>query len=406
VALRFHHSWACVAAGCVVGLVARPAFCEPSDAAALKLRNEAIYTDYLATNFPEAAGKLRKALVLCNAPTECSSAVRARLLCDLGVIDFLMLHATDGRAHFAAAVEQDPTVDLEKDLANVELQKELAALKGGGATQTTPTAPTSAPSATDCPPEFPGCHSTAKAAACVADDECRQGQACTEGVCTGPPTPEATERAPFKRNWLSVGFQGDALLMPSANNACAGGTGYTCFGSDGTYYAATPLSGADDQVNGGLTLATSRIVFGYDRAIWENVTLGARVGYTLGGGPQRPTAASFLPVHVEARAAYWFGDNPLSRSGFRFFVLAAGGMAQVDASVPVDVYANLQAYQNSQSQDYRAWKKTGLAFAALGGGTMFALTPSTGIALEAKAMEMFPTAATGFSVQLAYLVGL
>ena len=37
---------------------------------------------------------------------------------------------------------------------------------------------------------------------------------------------------------------------------------------------------------------------------------------------------------------------------------------------------------------------------------MFALSPSTGIVLEAKAMEMFPTAATGFSLQLAYVVGL
>jgi hypothetical protein len=37
---------------------------------------------------------------------------------------------------------------------------------------------------------------------------------------------------------------------------------------------------------------------------------------------------------------------------------------------------------------------------------MVAITPSTGIALEAKAMEMFPTPATGFGLQLAYVVGL
>jgi hypothetical protein len=70
------------------------------------------------------------------------------------------------------------------------------------------------------------------------------------------------------------------------------------------------------------------------------------------------------------------------------------------------VYANTQAYTNQQSQNYQAWKKTGLGFGALGAGAMYAITASTGLALEAKAMEMFPTPATGFSLQMAYLVGL
>ncbi len=151
-----------------------------------------------------------------------------------------------------------------------------------------------------------------------------------------------------------------------------------------------PLAGADDLVNGGVAVATSRVLLGYDRALGENLSLGARIGYAIGGGPQRPAASAFLPVHLEARATYWFGENPLARSGFRFFVLAAGGMAQVDASVPVDVYGSAQAYRSQQFQDYRAWKKSGLAFAALGGGGMYAITPATGIVVEAKAMELFP----------------
>jgi hypothetical protein len=205
---------------------------------------------------------------------------------------------------------------------------------------------------------------------------------------------------------VSVAFQTDALLLQSASNACSGGTGYTCFGSDGSYYANLPLAGADDEIGGGLAIATSRVLFGYDRALGENVTIGARLGYALGGGPTRPGAGAFLPIHAEARAAYWFGDDPLSRAGFRFYGLAAGGMAQIDASVPVDVYANMQAYDSQQSQEYRAWKKTGLAFVALGGGGMYAITPATGVLLEAKAVETFPTSATGVSLQLAYVVGL
>jgi hypothetical protein len=302
-----------------------------------------------------------------------------------------------GGARFAAALELDPRVTLSGDLSTANLERELAAIKGREPR---------ARDASDCPPEFPGCHAAAaRSAACVADDECQDGQSCSDGACVASGRSERPAAA-YKRNWLSVAFQEDALLLPSAGDACAGGSGYTCFGSDGSYYGAQPLAGADDQVNGGLTLATMRVLFGYDRAVGENVTLGGRLGFALGGGPQRPGAGGFLPLHAEARGAYWFGDDPLARSGIRFFVLAASGAAQIDAAVPVDVFASRQAYQGGQSQSYQAWRKTGLGFVALGGGAMLAFTPSTGIALEARAMEMFPTTATGFGLQMAYLVGL
>jgi hypothetical protein len=544
VTLRIHPLWACVVVGCIAALTVRPALGAPrapNDAAALKLRDEAIDTDYLATNFAEAAAKLDRALALCRAHGACSPSVRARLLCDLGVIDFTRRRPDASRAHFAAALKEDPDVTLDKDLSSTDVQREFAAAKAGGSGSPPPARsgassaaahgdmahapitsqalltpipiyvelpegvtadrvvvhykapgqtewktvrmtkrgngfgaeipcmdvgssrgelkyfvqaadasgdivassgrqaepytvrivehlegerphlpdrppPTacSAAAASDCPPGFPGCGSTSKSSpadACVSDDECSGGVKCVDGQCggSGGGAPDEAEgekpHAPIKRNWVSVGFEVDALLLPSATNACAGGSGYTCFNPDGSYYADDPLRNADDEVNGGFTRATERVLFGYDRVVLDKVTLGARLGFALGGGPQRPTAASFMPVHVEARAAYWFGKDPFARSGLRYFVMAAGGMAEVDASVPVDVYANAAAYPND-SMDKRAWKKSGLGFAALGGGAMFAITPSTGIVLEAKIMQMFPTSATGASLQLGYLVGL
>jgi hypothetical protein len=522
-----------------LALAPRAASAAPNDAAALKLRDQAIDTDYLATDFNAAQDKLQKALAMCKTPAECSHSVHARLLCDLGVIYFMLQKADDGRAQFAAALKEDPNTTLDRDLSTTDLQREFAAVKSGhpatsapaaapkgggpgdmahtpvtsqtlrtpipiyvelpegvspkkvfvrysspgssdwktitmtklgqgysaeipctevgntagelkyfvaaadpsgdvvatsgrltepyrvaivehlegdaprlpGRPPPTACAPGSAPGVaasadtetSDCPPGFPGCHS--ESSSCSSNDDCSEGQKCSNGTCEAVPESDRPN-APFKKNWLSVAFQTDALLMPSASNACAGGTGYTCFANNGAYDASLPLAGADDTVNGGLTLATSRVLVGYDRVFGENVTLGARLGYALGGGPKRPTASSFLPMHAEARAAYWIGRNVLARKGFRFFLLGAGGLAQVDASVPVDVFANAQAYSSGQSQSFRAWKKTGLAFAALGGGTMFALTPATGIVLEAKAMEMFPTPATGFNLQLGYVVGL
>jgi hypothetical protein len=401
-----------------VGFAGGTAHAAPADEAARKLRDQAVDTDYLATDFDQAQAHLRQALDLCKQPGDCSPAVRARIMCDLGVMDFVQHRADEARALFAAALKEDPTVTVDRDLSTADLRREFAAVRDPAAASAAPAeappAPATSPDApaappadvahADCPPEFPGCGGSATAsAACVSDEECREGQLCRGGACVES---GVREPAPHERNWVSVAFQTDALLLPYANNACAGGTGYTCFGSGGSYYANLPLAGADDEIGGGVALATSRVLLGYDRSLGENFTVGARIGYALGGGPQRPGASSFLPIHLEARTTYWFGSNPLARSGFRFFALAAGGMAQIDASVPVDVYANLQAYESQQSQDYRAWKKTGLAFVALGGGSMYAITPSTGVVLEAKGLEMFPTTATGFSLQLAYVVGL
>jgi hypothetical protein len=524
---------ACASACVVLGL-ARNVLAAPNDADAQKLRHDAVYTDYLATNFADAAKKMEQGVALCRGPADCAPAVRARLMCDLGVVYFALQRPDEGRAQFAAALKEDPSVALDGDLATADLQREFTAVKskgsgpsvdagaapaaaastpqsdmahsppasqavltplpiyvelpegiqatkvyvryqpfgakewktaymskvGGGYGVELPCAdvgdspgvlkyfiqavdaagdlvassgrlsdtyrvkivqrldgeaprlpghqpPAACAAATDCPPEFPGCHETKQtSAACVSDDECAQGQSCVDGACSGAEVAAPPPLAPYKKNWLSLGFQEDALLMPSASDACAGGTGYTCFGSDGSYYADLPLAGADDQVNGGLRLATMRVLFGYDRALTQNLMLGGRVGFALGGGPQRPSASGFMPLHLEARASYWFGDDPLARSGFRFFALAAGGAAQIDAGVPVDVYANQQAYMQQQSQSYQAWKKTGLGFVALGGGAMFAITPATGVLLELKALETFPTNATGFGAQMGYVVGL
>jgi len=381
---------ALLAPACALVLGARAAAAEPNDAPAGKLRDEAIYTDYLAVKYADAEMKLKTALALCKDEGACSATARARLHGDLGVVEIMLKRAGAGRAELKAALHDDPALVLDADLATPDLQREFAAVKSGEGDA--PDAPAGAAGAegADCPPSFPGCSADAKA----SDDEASQAEA------------PAAPPAPYKRNWFSVAFEQDALLLPSANNTCAGGTGYTCFGSDGSYYADTPLAGADDGVGGGLALGTSRILVGYDRALWPNVTLGARAGYAFGGGPQRPTGKSFLPLHLEARAAYWFGDDPLGRAGLRFYVLAAGGIAEQDANISVDVYASMQSYQSGQSQEYEAWKKTGLAFGAVGAGAMYAITPATGVSLEAKAMEMFPTAAPGLGLQLAYLVGL
>src|SRR5208282_5325194 len=115
----------------------------------------------------------------------------------------------------------------------------------------------------------------------------------------------------------------DFLFVPASTQTCAGSTqsnGYTCF-TGSTYYSGLPFIGTDpakdgDTVSAGLVPATVRIMLGYDRAI-GNFSLGARVGVAFLGGPQAtgPGNRPFLPIHAEARAAYWFGHDPFARTG-------------------------------------------------------------------------------------------
>lgn len=376
--------------------VPRPAAGADGDAAASKLRDEAIFDDYLATRFDEARTKLSKALFSCQGASSCTPATRARLHCDLGIIEFASQRAGEGRAQFSAALAEDPKVAIERDLSTPELEKEFAEVRThqGGAVETAPareTAPAGHETETDCPPGFPGCRAGDEAKSATDDDASEHARA------------EAPD-APFKKSWVSVGFELDALLLPSSERACAGGTGYTCFGD--AYYGALPLAGADDVVNGGARLATKRVLVGYDCAVGSSFTLGGRLGYAFGGGPQRPGGPPFEPIHAELRASYWLGHDPLARAGLRFFLTASAGLAELDASVPVDVYPTLTAYRAGQAQNLSAWKKTGLGFAGLGLGIMYAVTPDSGVVLEARAMQMFPTAGTGAALQLGYAIGL
>ncbi|MDP9149500.1 MAG: hypothetical protein M3O36_06115, partial [Myxococcota bacterium] len=119
-------------AGCVVCflcLVTRVAGAAANDAAVQKLRDEAIYTDYLATNFAEAEKKLAQAADLCRSGPDCSAGIRARLSCDRGVVAFALQKPTEGRAFFVSALKEDPNVALDRDLTTTDIQREFAAVK-------------------------------------------------------------------------------------------------------------------------------------------------------------------------------------------------------------------------------------------------------------------------------------
>jgi hypothetical protein len=238
---------------------------------------------------------------------------------------------------------------------------------------------------------------------CKADSDCESGQSCSGGVCLGKSL----------KNWISIGVQQDALFLDSASDACVNQDTYSCYFADNSWYDPTdatigkPLEGSGDEVTGGLGVATTRILIGYDRLLGENLTLGARFGYAFNGGPQKvdpnrgTNGAAFFAFHAEGRVAYWLGTSPFSKTGLRPYLVAAGGLSQVDAKVVVKVYMQGQSDPTSLA----AWRKAGTAFAGAGGGVMLPIG-NGGIFGEVKVQEMLGTSATGAALTLGYAFGL
>jgi len=399
---------ACSRALAVVGLLlaSRQAAAAPQDATALELAREAIEVDYLATDFVKAQQKLEKALQLC-AGEACSVAVKAHIHRDLGLVLITGLKNREaGKQHFVEAFAADATITLDQDLATPEVQAafdEARTQAGVPAPAPAPAAPEEKPKQEeepepappppqkepvgpvgkeDCPPNFPGCGSTGA---------------------------KETVLDPGAQNWLSFGVQLDFMILGSTSGVCSGDSGYDCFFDPDVYYADIPidrLNGQDgNEVAGGFKRATLRLLVGYDRFFGENFGVGARLGWAFLGGPQAPGGSAFLPIHGEARFTYVFGERPLASAGVRGFVHLSGGVAQVDTAVPVVVYLNQQDFLADKRTGLTAWKKSGFAFAALGGGVMYAITPNTGPYLDIRLMQMFGLPGTALSPQLGWTHG-
>ncbi|UQA56938.1 hypothetical protein [Polyangium aurulentum] len=185
--------------------------------------------------------------------------------------------------------------------------------------------------------------------------------------------------------------------------------GFACFRASGTQYHGTPLPGSAGDIRAFPQLATTRLLGGYDRVLWENVTLGIRLGWVLRGGGPRPDGAegpSFLPFHGEARAGYTFGRAPFEREGWRFSLFAGGGIAQVDTAYRLTVTEDptmpppAGQLDNPSVQQLAVYRKSGTGFFGGGAALAYALSRRFGVSLGAKVMRMFPSGGTVLSLEL------
>jgi hypothetical protein len=311
----------------------------------------------------------------------------------------------------------------------------------------------------ECPPDFPGCQDKPKrgekdwGAACDNSMECKEGLLCNGGTCEAAPACETNADcetgtcvdnkcsigdagggggggAAFKKNWIGLHFAQDVAII-GGSDVCSvnsqANNGYACYatGTTDQPYNGNPYPGAG--IATGTAVATHRILASFDHAFSPNITLGGRVGFAFGGGPPAGKTATtagtaFLPAHLEARLAYWFGKNVLAKKGLRPYVHVGGGLAQVDAKVkvritdctvsptlPDDGSLTAPAYLCSQGKpgaysvgslpqkDLDAWKKMGQGFLTAGGGVMYAFKENIGAQLNLNLMVMLPT--TGVVIQ-------
>ncbi|WP_438042479.1 hypothetical protein [Sorangium sp. So ce128] len=281
------------------------------------------------------------------------------------------------------------------------------------------------------PPRWPGHAPPAECAApeqerprqCLDDRQCDRGLACVGGACV---TRAAAEAAPdVRRSWVTLTFSPDVALL-SGQDVCTVASQrsdhFVCLRGDGTRYDGTPTPDVANDVNLGFALATLRVAIAYDRLVLDNLTVGGRVGFAAGGTTEG--GASFLPLHLEARAQYFLGARPFEQLGARPFVLAAAGVAQVDTEVDVEVLEDATACGadladrtspctrpgasgrvEARRQTLTATRQAGQGFASVGAGVAYAPIEALSLNLALRASLTFPAVTTVLSPEVGLSLG-
>jgi hypothetical protein len=357
-------------------LPALSAQAEPKDREVTALAKAAMDGDYLGTQFKEAEQKLQKALKTCGKK-KCSANVQATLHLDLAVVYIAGEKKKDkGKKELAAAIAADSSVELSQDFSTPEVEK-LFVAAGGARPEPAP-----APPAHD-----------------EDEDEPK------------PPVEAAKEEEPdaggARHNWLTASFQQDFMSYSQTNGVCSGAAQFQCF-LQGQSYSGPIFDGSGNQVQGGIGLATKRVLIGYDRLLGDNFMLGLRVGFAFGGSPKATTGsgAAFLPFHAEARASYWFGDAPFASSGLRGYAGLALGLAELDGHVSVEYFQDRAGYDANAKGKLDAWRKTGNVMLGLHAGIAYAFTTEQELLLELRILQMVGESGLGGAVNIGYGFGL
>ena len=181
---------------------------------------------------------------------------------------------------------------------------------------------------------------------CDTDTDCFSGM-CDEGVCVSVDTDcEGDDCSRSSKNWF--GIQGGIdFSRIGGNQVCGQGAdaSYSCFDGD-SFYNGVPNQNYSGEINNGFKAATTRVMLSFERALSNSLSLEARAGFAFNGGPEAPRSeggdgSNFFPYHAEGRLKVYFtdvfSDDGRGLNGFTGFLMAGGGLAQVDPQVEVQV---------------------------------------------------------------------
>ncbi len=217
--------------------------------------------------------------------------------------------------------------------------------------------------------------------ACDENAQCKSGD-CTDHHCA--PEAKGAPRS-FVRFWIGISGSFDLTQLPSDDNVCKLTQGAVPANAS-NYYCTDPVNNSDfptraspvqnaslldgGHTDGGFVGGNVRVMATLDYAATGHLLVGARLGY-VAGTYHGQAATHFVPVHLEARGTWVFGDEPLSHSGFAPLVFLAAGAAEFDASSTVPITQK----GVGGSRPMQAWKIGGPLFVAAGGGARYAFSP-------------------------------
>jgi hypothetical protein len=259
------------------------------------------------------------------------------------------------------------------------------------------------PDPADCPRGLPGCPSEeVERVPCRRDTDCEGGATCSwEGFC---------ENVVRSRNWLSLDVSG-ALGLFSGAGACSVASqeneGYACYRqTDGARYLGHPVYTNEPLV---FARAPVRVELGYERLLFYDTTVTARLGYAFFGGPSDVSAVPFIPFSASVGARYYPGRDPFGARGFQGFVSASGGFSMFDLEGTVNVREDptqppLQG-GNDLEQTLDVWRRAGDVYVAVGAGGVLFTSDHVSFHAEVDVAQAFPHAATIGTLRLGGATG-
>jgi opacity protein-like surface antigen len=207
----------------------------------------------------------------------------------------------------------------------------------------------------------------------------------------------------YARIWIGVSASIDFIALPAANDVCKLTStaapltgGYYCTNPDGTDFPnrtsptenATLTKGNSGNAPGGLAGRDVRVMLSFDYAINANFLAGARLGYVFNaytGDAASKDGHAFAPLHLELRATYLFGTDPLAHLGFAPYASAGAGATEIDARSIVQVTQTGIAGQSPKI----AWITGGPLFFSLGAGARYAFSPRVAFQAGARFIGAF-----------------